>query len=136
MKHRRAVAIAGAIRVQAAPTRITDSVHQFRILETKTRGKQNGIPDCNWRRGDDDAVRCDHCRLFETPRVAISRCQRLRSAARLIIIRRYLRAKFGWRLAENAFEHPVELRERLKTDIVSHFTDAAVRIQQLCAGIF
>jgi hypothetical protein len=66
MKHERAAAIAGAIRVQAAPSRITDTAHQFRILATKNRGERNGIPDCSWRRGDDGTVCCDHRWLFET----------------------------------------------------------------------
>ena len=97
--------------------------------------KENGIPNYNRRRCDDGPLRCDRRWMFGTARVVISRRQRLRSAPRQIIIRRYLRAKFGRRLAENAFEHPVELRQRLKTDIVSDFTDATIRIQELCAGI-
>ena len=40
-------------------------------------------------------------------------------------------AKFGWRLAKDAFEHAVELRERLKTDIVGDLADSAARIQKL-----
>ena len=87
-----------------APTARTSSG----FWKIKKRGEQNGIPDCNWSRGDDGSVRCDHRRLFETGGVVISRCQRLCLAAQRIIIRRYLRAKFGWRLAENAFEHFVK----------------------------
>jgi hypothetical protein len=36
--------------------------------------------------------------------------------------------EFGRRLAEDAFEHAVKLSERLKPDIIRHFTDPAVRV--------
>ncbi len=39
--------------------------------------------------------------------------------------------KFGWRLAEDTFEHAVELRERLKTYVVADLADSMAWIQQL-----
>lgn len=47
MNYKCAVAIAGATRVQAAQNGVTESTHQVGILETKKKGEQNGIPDCN-----------------------------------------------------------------------------------------
>ncbi len=40
-------------------------------------------------------------------------------------------AKFGGRLAEDAFEHAIELGERLKADVVGDFADSSVGIQKL-----
>jgi hypothetical protein len=39
-------------------------------------------------------------------------------------------------LAENAFERPIELRERLETDIVCDFADPEIRVQQPVARVF
>jgi hypothetical protein len=62
--------------------------------------------------------------------VAISCCQGLCSAARLIIIRRYLRAKFGRRFTRKSFEDAIELRERLKARGERDFTDAQFGVTQ------
>jgi len=52
------------------------------------------------------------------------------------ISRRYTRAKFGRRLAKHAFEGAIELRERLKSHVVSDFADAQVWIQELGPRVF
>lgn len=46
-----------------------------------------------------------------------------------------MRAKFSGRLTEHAFEHAVELRERLESYVVSDFADATVWIQKLRARV-
>ena len=46
-----------------------------------------------------------------------------------LIARAEVLAKFGWRLAEDAFEHAVELGERLKTHVVGDLADPTARIQ-------
>ena len=45
-------------------------------------------------------------------------------------------AKLARRLAEHAFERAIELRERLKSNVIRHFADAPIRIQQLRACVF
>ncbi len=45
-------------------------------------------------------------------------------------------AEFSGGLAEDAFEHAVELGERLKPDVVRDFADAAAWIQKLGLGVF
>src|SRR5947207_14084509 len=44
-------------------------------------------------------------------------------------------AEIARRLSEYAFEHSIELGERLKPDIVSNFADSPIRIQKLCPRI-
>ena len=52
------------------------------------------------------------------------------------IFRTEVRTKFGRRLAENSFEHPVKLRERLKSDIVGDLADSPARVEQLRTRVF
>ena len=46
------------------------------------------------------------------------------------------RPEFGGRLTKNSFERAIELRERLKADVVCNFADAKIRVQQPVARIF
>src|SRR5437660_4375787 len=48
--------IAGGTPVRTASTRNAGCANQFRILQTKNRDEQNGIPDCNLRRGNDGST--------------------------------------------------------------------------------
>ena len=47
-----------------------------------------------------------------------------------------IRAELRGGLAEGAFEHPIELGERLETDVVGDFADAPARIHELGFGVF
>ena len=47
-----------------------------------------------------------------------------------------IRAEFRRRLTEDAFEHAIELGERLEADVVGHFADAPARIQEFVLGNF
>ena len=49
---------------------------------------------------------------------------------------RHPRPKLAGRLTENAFECAIELRERLKADVVCDFADAEIRVQQPVARVF
>ena len=46
-----------------------------------------------------------------------------------------MRSEFSGGLAEDAFEHAIELGERLEPDVVSCFADTAARIQELGLGV-
>src|SRR4026207_1255650 len=47
-----------------------------------------------------------------------------------------MRSEFTRGLAEDSFKHPVELSQRLKTNVVGDLAYAAVGIQKLTFGIF
>src|SRR2546423_9242060 len=47
-----------------------------------------------------------------------------------------IRAELSRRLAEDAYEHPIELGQRLEPDVVSDFANAPAWIQQLGLRIF
>ena len=71
-------------------------------------------------------------------------CNSLRSASVTNLLggpatasaRRNSRSELGGRLAKNAFECSIKLRERLKADVVCYFADAEIRIQQPVARVF
>jgi len=46
------------------------------------------------------------------------------------------RPEFGGRLTKNSFERAIELRERLKADVVCNLADAEIRIQQPVSRVF
>src|SRR6266545_724533 len=52
------------------------------------------------------------------------------------LARRDSRAELTGRLTKDTFESAVELRERLKSDVVGDFTDAQVRVEKPGPGIF
>ena len=49
---------------------------------------------------------------------------------------RHTRAEFRWGLTKDPFECAIELRERLKPNIVRDLANAKISIQQAIAGVF
>ena len=47
-----------------------------------------------------------------------------------------MRAEIARRFTKDAFERAVELRQRLKADVICDFADAEIRVQQSIASIF
>ena len=83
------------------------------------RAQRSRLPHDEKRFGDNGSPRTSE--VFQKPLCRLD----------ALIARAEVLAKFGWRLAEDAFEHAVELRERLKTDVVGDLADSAARIQEL-----